>query len=105
MSSSRYWSHNSFERAMEHFAPLIKADWMTHLKITPVEYSEWSDTLYIVVEFDITPEAESNVSALSFRDKEHFTKRIGMYIGNYFEMYLDTKVGVKEFRRPTSLVP
>jgi len=57
------------------------------------------------VEFDITPEAESNVNALSFRDKEHFTKRIGMYIGNYFEMYLDTKVGVKEFRRPTSLVP
>jgi hypothetical protein len=98
MSSSRNWSHNSFERAMEYFTPLIKADWMTHLKITPVEYSEWSDTIYISIEFDLSPEAESDVKALDYRSRERFIERIVIYIKNYFETYLNTRVGVKEFK-------
>jgi hypothetical protein len=102
MSSSRNWSHNSFERAMEHFTPLLKATWMTHLKITPVEYSEWSDTLYIIIEFDLTCEAESDISAANSYTQERFIERIGMYIKNYFETYLNTRVGIKEFRRPSN---
>jgi len=102
MSSSRNWSHDSFERAMEHFTPLLIATWMTHLKITPVEYSQWSDTIYIIVEFDITPEAESDISAANPHTKERFIERIGMYITNYFETYLNTRVGIKEFRRPAN---
>ena len=102
MLSSRYWSHNSFERAMEHFTPLIKADWMTQLKITPVEYSEWSDTLYICVEFGLTREAESDINASNLHTQERFTERIGMYIRIYFENFLNTKVGIKEFRGPVN---
>ena len=101
MSSSRNWSHNSFERAMEHFVPMLKASWMTHLKIEPINYSEWSDTLYIVVEFDLTREAEEDILAANLHTRERFTERISMYIRNYFEMFLNTRVGIKEFRRPT----
>jgi hypothetical protein len=104
MSSSRNWSHNSFERAMEHFTPLLKATWMTHLKITPVEYSEWSDTIYICVEFGLTSEAESDVNALNSHNKERFIERIVIYIQKYFETYLNTKVGIKEFRRPANYI-
>ena len=102
MSSSRNWFHNSFERAMEYFTPLLKATWMTHLKITPVEYSEWSDTLYIIIEFDLSREAESDISAANSHTQERFVKRMGMYIKNYFEAYLNTRVGIKEFRRPSN---
>jgi hypothetical protein len=102
MSSSRNWSHASFERAMKYFCPLIRADWMTYLKISPVEYSEWSDTLYICVEFGLTPEAVSDVESLSFYSKGHFVDRIHMYIKNYFESYLNTRVGIKEFRSPVN---
>jgi hypothetical protein len=54
ISSTRNWSVNSFERAMELFTPEIKADWMTYLKIIPIEYSDWSDTLYVAIEFETT---------------------------------------------------
>ena len=102
MSSSRNWSHNSFERAMEHFVPLIKANWMTYLKIIPVEYSEWSDTIYVIVEFDLTRDAESDMDALSFHSRELFTERIAKYIKRYFHSFLNTNVGIKEFRRPAN---
>lgn len=102
MTATKNWSHNSFEQAMEYFTPLLKAHWMTHLKIMPVEYSEWSDTLYIIVEFDVTPEAESDITALNFHSKEHFIERMGMYIKNYFFVILNTKVGIKEYRRPAN---
>jgi hypothetical protein len=102
MYSSRYWSHESFEQAMEHFVPIIKANWMTHLKIIPINYSDWSDTLYITVEFDLTPEAEEDILAANYTTRESFTERIGMYIRVYFENLLNTKVGIKEFRRPAN---
>ena len=104
MSSSRNWSHESFERAMEHFVPMIRATWMTHLKIIPINYSEWSDTLYIAVEFDLTHEAEEDILAANLHSRERFTERISMYIRNYFEMFLNTRVGIKEFRRPAVFI-
>jgi len=104
MTATRNWSHNSFEQAMEYFTPLIMATWMTRLKITPVEYSEWSDTLYIIVEFDITPEAESDINALNYHSKERIIERIGIYIRNYFQSFLNTKVGIKEYRRPANYI-
>ena len=100
MSSSKNWSHNSFERAMEHFVPLIKPKWMTHLKIIPIEYSEWSDMLYISVEFNLTPEAESDIGALNYHGRDSFSEIVITHIRNYFEWYLNTRVGIKEFRRP-----
>jgi hypothetical protein len=104
ITATKNWSHNSFEQAMEYFTPLLKADWMTHLKIMPVEYSEWSDTLYIIVEFDVTPEAKSDIMALNFHSKERFIERMGMYIKNYFQAFLNTNVGIKDYIAPANYV-
>lgn len=98
-TATRNWSYDSFEKVMVYFTPLITADWMTHLKIIPEGYSEWSDTISIIVEFDITVEAEQEIERMSLTSREHFTNRIITYLKNYFQSFLNTNITVKEFRR------
>ena len=98
MTATRNWSHNSFEKVMDSFVPLITADWMTYLKIIPIEYSDWSDTLYVEIEFGVTPEAENELLIMNLTTKEHFCFRILKYIQHYFNSFLNTNVAVKEFK-------
>lgn len=98
MTATREWSHNSFEKVVELFAPLIMADWMTYLNVIPIEYSDWSDTLYVEVHFSVTDDALRNISELSLANKEHFRYRMATYIANYFDLFLNTKVLIKEFK-------
>lgn len=100
MTATKNWSHNSFESAMKYFAPLIQADWMTYLKILPIEYSEWSDTIYVVIEFDVTEDAQRHIEIMKLADQENFKNRICSYIKAYFQTFLNTNIGIKEFRRP-----
>ena len=102
MSSSRNWSHNSFEDTMEKFVPLIKLWWMEYIKIIPVNYSEWSDVIYVIVEFEMTGEGEQMARTWNYFEQEEVTKLISDYLRKYFETYLNTKVGIKEFRRPAN---
>jgi hypothetical protein len=98
MTATRNWSHNSFERVVELFVPLIMADWMTHLNIVPIEYSNWSDTLYVEVHFSVTDDARQKISEFNTAEKEHLRYRMATYIANYFDSFLNTKVLVKEFK-------
>ena len=98
MTATRNWSHNSFEKVVELFAPLIMADWMTYLNIVPIEYSDWSDTLYVEVHFSVTDDARRKISEFNTAEKEHLRYRMATYIANYFDSFLNTKVLVKEFK-------
>jgi hypothetical protein len=83
---------------VELFVPLIMADWMTHLNIVPIEYSDWSDTLYVEVHFSVTDDARQKISEFNTAEKEHLRYRMATYIANYFDSFLNTKVLVKEFK-------
>ena len=102
MSSSRNWSHESFERAMEHFTPFLKLWWMEYIKIIPVNYSEWSDMIYVIVEFDMTSEGMEMTRGWNSFEQQEVTKLISDYLRKYFSGYLNTNVGIKEFRRPAN---
>jgi hypothetical protein len=102
MSSSRNWSHNSFEKAVEKFAPLIKLWWMEYMKIIPVHYSEWSDTIYVIVEFEMNREGLEMARNWNYIQQQEVTGMITEYIKRYFSGYLNTNVGIEEFRRPAN---
>ena len=102
MSSSRNWSHNSFEDTMEKFVPLIKLWWMKHMKIIPVNYSEWSDTIYVIVEFEMTSEGMEMARGWNYTEQAEITSLMSNHLRRYFSGYLNTNVGIKEFRRPAN---
>jgi hypothetical protein len=102
MSSSRNWSHNSFEDTMEKFVPLIKLWWMKHMKIIPVNYSEWSDTIYVIVEFEMTSEGMEMARGWNYTEQVEITSLMSNHLRRYFSGYLNTNVGIKEFRRPAN---
>ena len=80
MSSSRNWSHNSFEKAVEQFVPFVKLWWMKYMKITPVNYSEWSDTIYVIVEFEMTSEGMEMARDWNSTQQQEITSMITEYI-------------------------
>lgn len=96
MSSSRYWSHNSFSRAMDYLTKQIKPTWLNHLKINPIEYSEWSDTIYVSVEMRFS-ENTFEIQMLSSISEMEFQRMMSDYLKNYCFNYLNTRIGVKEF--------
>ena len=102
MSNSRNWSHNSFEDTMEKFVTLIKFWWMKYMKVIPVNYSEWSDTIYVIIEFEMNQEGLEMARGWSPTDQQEITAMIADYIKRYFKGYLNTNVGVQEFRRPAN---
>lgn len=103
MSSSKNWSHNSFEDAIEKFVPLIKLCWMKYMKVIPVNYSEWSDTVYVIVEYELNNEGIELISSWMWPEQQ-VTVEIDKYLRKYFREYLNTNIGVKEFRTPQHVV-
>jgi hypothetical protein len=101
MSSSRNWSHNSFEDTMKKFIPHIKLWWLEHMNIVPVNYSEWSDTIYVIVELKPSEEGMSLIRSWDFKDQAEITSAISTYLRRYFEGYLNTNIGIQEFRTIT----
>ena len=99
MSSSRNWSHNSFEDTMEKFVPLIKFWWMEYMKIIPVNYSEWSDTIYVIIEFEMTREGEEMTLNWNYVQQQEITSMMSNYLRRYFDGFLNTNIQIKEFRR------
>ena len=102
MSSSRNWSHNSFEKVVEQLVPFVKLWWMKYMKIVPVNYSEWSDTIYVIVEFEMTSEGMEMARGWNSTQQQEITAFIAEYIKRYFKGYLNTNVGIQEFRRPAN---
>ena len=99
MSSSRNWSHNSFEDTMKKFVPLIKFWWMEYMKIIPVNYSEWSDTIYVIIEFEMTREGEEMALNWNYVQQQEITSMMSNYLRRYFDGFLNTNIQIKEFRR------
>lgn len=98
MSSSRNWSHNSFEDTMKKFVPLIKLWWMKHMKVIPVNYSEWSDTIYVIVEFELNNEGIEMARGWNYIQQQEVTAEISNYLRRCFSGYLNTNIGIEEFR-------
>jgi hypothetical protein len=97
MSSSRNWSHNSFEKAVEQFAPFVKLWWMEYIKIIPVNYSAWSDMIYVIVEFEMNQEGLEMSRNWNYIQQQEVTSMLAEYIKKYFREYLNTNVGIQEF--------
>ena len=72
---------------------------MTHLKIIPIEYSEWSDMIYVIVEIDITRECEEDLMAANGHTQGELWKKTSDYLRYYCSSYFDMNIGIKEFRR------
>jgi len=104
MSSSRNWSHNSFEDTMEKFVPLIKFWWMKYMKVIPVNYSEWSDTIYVIIEFEMTREGEEMALNWNYVQQQEITSMMSNYLRRYFDGFLNTNIQIKEFRRRENYV-
>ena len=98
MSSSRNWSHNSFEDAMKKFVPLIKFWWMKRMKVIPVNYSEWSDTIYVIVEYELNNEGIEMARGGNYIQQQEVTAAISDYLRRCFRGYLNTNIGIEEFR-------
>jgi phosphoribosylformimino-5-aminoimidazole carboxamide ribonucleotide (ProFAR) isomerase len=99
MSSSRNWSHNSFEDAMKKFVPLIKFWWMEYMKVIPVNYSEWSDTIYVIVEFELNQEGLEMARGWNYAEQVEVTSAMSNHLRKYFNGFLNTNIQIKEFRR------
>lgn len=99
MTSTRNWSINSFEKAMEHFIPTIKPEWLEYLGISPINYSEWSDTIYVEVHFVFTEEGMETFSKFDQGDVDDFTFKFGSFLKKYSSLLLNTNILVKNFIR------
>lgn len=98
MSSSRNWSYNTFESALEELTPLMMPTWINHLKIIPEGYSEWSDSISVIVEFGVNRESEDLLNSLNFADKGDLTLRMSEYFSRYVRNFLNTNIAISEFR-------
>ena len=98
MSSSRNWSYNTFESALEKLTPHMRPTWINHLKIIPEGYSEWSDSISVIVEFGVNRESEDLLNSLNFADKGDLTLRMSEYFSRYVRNFLNTNIAISEFR-------
>lgn len=97
MSSSRNWSYNTFESALEELTPHMKPTWINHLKIIPEGYSEWSDSISVIVEIGVNREGEDLLNSLNFVDKGDLTRRMSEYFSRYVRNFLNTNIAISEF--------
>jgi hypothetical protein len=98
MSSSRNWSYNTFESALEELTPHIKPTWINHLKIIPEGYSEWSDSISVIVEFGVNREGEELLNSWNFVTKDELFRRMSEYFNRYVRNFLNTNIVIREFR-------
>jgi hypothetical protein len=98
MSSSRNWSYNTFESALEELTPHMKPTWINHLKIIPEGYSEWSDSISVIVEFDVNREGEELLNSWNFVTKDELFRRMSEYFNMYVRNFLNTNIAIRQFR-------
>ena len=98
MSSSRNWSYNTFESALEELTPHIKPTWINHLKIIPEGYSEWSDSISVIVEFGVNREGKELLNSWNFVTKDELFRRMSEYFNTYVRNFLNTNIAIREFR-------
>ena len=98
MSSSRNWSYNTFESALEELTPHMKPMWINHLKIIPEGYSEWSDSISVVVEFGVNREDEELLNSWNFVTKDELFRRMSEHFNTYVRNFLNTNIAISEFR-------
>jgi hypothetical protein len=98
MSSSRNWSYNTFESALEELTPHMKPTWINHLKIIPEGYSEWSDSIFVIVEFGVNREGEELLNSWNFVTKDELFRRMSEYFNRYVRNFLNTNIVIREFR-------
>ena len=98
MSSSRNWSYNTFESALEELTPHMKPMWINHLKIIPEGYSEWSDSISVVVEFGVNREDEELLNSWNFVTKDELFRRMSEHFNTYVRNFLNTNILISEFR-------
>jgi hypothetical protein len=98
MSSSRNWSYNTFESALEELTPHMKPTWINHLKIIPEGYSEWSDSISVIVEFGVNREGEELLNSWNFVTKDELFRRMSEYFNRYVRNFLNTNILISEFR-------
>jgi hypothetical protein len=84
---------------MEKFVPLIKFWWMEYMKVIPVNYSEWSDSIYVIIEFEMTREGEKMALNWNYVQQQEITSMMSNYLRRYFDGFLNTNIQIKEFRR------
>lgn len=98
MSSSRNWSYNTFESALEELTPHMKPMWINHLKIIPEGYSEWSDSISVIVEFGVNREDEQLLNSWNFVTDEELFRRLSEHFSIYVRNFLNTNILISEFR-------
>ena len=98
MSSSRNWSYNTFESALEELTQHMKPMWINHLKIIPEWYSEWSDSISVVVEFGVNREDEELLNSWNFVTKDELFRRMSEHFSIYVRNFLKTNIAISEFR-------
>lgn len=98
MSSSRNWSYNTFESALEELTPLMKPTWINHLKIIPEGYSNWSDSISVIVEFGVNREGEELLNSWNFVTKDELFHRMSEHFSIYVRNFLNTNIAISEFR-------
>lgn len=98
MSSSRNWSYNTFESALEELTPHMMPTWINHLKIIPEGYSEWSDSISVVVEFGVNREDEELLNSWNFVTKDELFRRMSEHFSIYVRNFLNTNIAISEFR-------
>jgi hypothetical protein len=98
MSSSRNWSYNTFESALEELTPHMKPMWINHLKIIPEGYSEWSDSISVIVEFGVNREDEQFLNSWIFASEDELFRRMSEHFSIYVRNFLNTNILISEFR-------
>ena len=59
---------------MKKFVPLIKPDWIKHIEVVPVGYSDWSDTISVVVNLDLDDYAVEEILGSGHISKMELTR-------------------------------
>jgi len=98
MSSSRNWSYNTFESALEELTPHMKPMWINHLKFIPEGYSEWSDSISVVVEFGVNREDEELLNSWNFVTEDELFRRMSEHFNMYVRNFLNTNIVIREFK-------
>lgn len=98
MSSSRNWSYNTFESALEELTPHMMPMWINHLKIIPEGYSEWSDSISVIVEFGVNREDEQFLNLWNFVTEDELFRRLSEHFNMYVRNFLNTNIAISEFR-------
>lgn len=98
MSSSRNWSYNTFESALEELTPHMTPTWINHLKIIPEGYSDWSDSISVIVEFGVNREGEELLNSWNFVTKDELFRRMSEHFIIYVRNFLNTNIAISEFR-------